>query len=580
MSANGFVIIPTAVFYAQEQGFITSEMADCLSLLYRWREHDSNIIHAVSAERLKRGLSLLRPEYGAGKVQFPTAQALRNWMRGLWEAGWFTRDYVPGVERTYNVYLQIMGGSTHTFVEYAIGHPKGWAQRWAPSEIEGWAKEAISLSNIKHWKLTSAFQGRAPDVPSFLIEGCTPTPILNDTKDQYPSAASAAGVPPVVPTAGEIVPPAFPLVDPVHTCGDVSSSPTFPLSNSNPSTGKATPAGRGKLLKTLYTVQAAELKNTVALPRNRHSRVDMTETAYGFEPVVEDFTKWCRENFERHPKYPLFDYLNIVGERLGAPSVPDPSASNAADSADDPRLTELSQYVWSQTKFAIDPRKTAKLIAKYGYEYVYGVFKEAVCKKENHKVDIDPQWVKTLFTEKGGLALITAYRDTVWGNALLLVLNSARDKSADMQVAVTVSENICRKLPPATLIQLSEAYTEQQETAEAAKKAADAQKSEKAKQKARDWEAFVSNKLPQRFDLPIDLWFQTNPPPKDYRVKIEDVKYRAHERRVYELVNAIQMHYVCSQCSSAVLHREDEKCICDQCGTETIPVIPAKDGKS
>lgn len=563
MSANGFVIIPTAVFYAQEQGFITSEMADCLSLLYRWREHDSNIIHAVSAERLKRGLSLLRPEYGAGKVQFPTAQAIRNWMRGLWEAGWFTRDYVPGVERTYNVYLQIMGGSTHTFVEYAIGHPKGWAQRWAPSEIEGWAKEAVSLSNIKHWKLTSAFQGRATDVPSFLIEGCTPTPIINDTKDQYHSAAVAAGVSPVVPTAGEIVPPASPLVDSVHTCGDVSSSPTLPLSNSNPSTGKATPAGRGKLLKTLYTVQAAELKNTVALPRNRHSRVDMTETAYGFEPVVEDFTKWCRENFERHPKYPLFDYLNIVGERLGAPSVPDVSPAKASDSKDDSQVLKIGTAIYKFTGWSpTNPEKVAELIAMYGFADVDGSVRfhlSGADGKPEHSAE-KVRKAKQLLSDGGALVLITEFRKRYRANTIALMMETEKI-TKEYATAWYDAEPEQTRRQWASALRISTQKLKAQQQAEAA------QKAEEAEQYKQTCAAELET-LSTDYDVNIDDWFLTHPKPQDYRFNWEETEQRIRDRRRYEIQYAF-----CSECSRQSMTIDAaEKYHCAVCNKETLPL--------
>ena len=94
MNPNGFTIVPNVVYDALERGVITSEMSDCLSLLYRWREHDSNVVREVSAERLKKWLSLLRPEYSAAEKKWPTAETIRRWMRARWRP-----DGSPGTTR-------------------------------------------------------------------------------------------------------------------------------------------------------------------------------------------------------------------------------------------------------------------------------------------------------------------------------------------------------------------------------------------------------------------------------------------------------------------------------------------------
>ena len=154
MNPNGFTIVPNVVYDALERGVITSEMSDCLSLLYRWREHDSNVVREVSAERLKKWLSLLRPEYSAAEKKWPTAETIRRWMRGMLEAGWFTRDYEAGVERPYNVYLRNLGGYHVNFVEHVQGRPEGCAQL----EKEELAQNDVNISEIKHWKQLALFK--------------------------------------------------------------------------------------------------------------------------------------------------------------------------------------------------------------------------------------------------------------------------------------------------------------------------------------------------------------------------------------------------------------------------------------
>jgi hypothetical protein len=428
--ATGFVIIPCAVADAQERGIITPEMADCLSLLYRWREHDSNIVREVSGERLKQWLSLLRSEYGAAEKKWPDAETVRRWMRGLWEAGWFTRDYHSGVERPYNVYLQIMGGCVCNFVEYPLGRPRGWAEGRAQNENEGRAHEAVTLSNIKHWKQTSAFQGRAKDSTSLANEEGTRKHVLKDAKDQHPFAALAAGVPPAA-AAGTIEPPP-PQLDAVQTCWDVSPPQTPTLSNQPQDTSKA--SGKGKLLKALAEIAATDLHRSRGVPAQNKPRFDLIERAHGFDAVVADFREWCKtEPAVKGFVFPVFEYMKIVDSRLGSSTVPDPSAPDAKTviPGNNPQVLKIMNRIYNLTGWPpTNSDKVAELIAAYGFDdvdhaahfHLSGATGLAQHSAENVRK------ARQFLSEGGALVFITEYRKAHRKNTIAAMVTAGATK--------------------------------------------------------------------------------------------------------------------------------------------------------
>lgn len=455
MNPNGFTIVPNVVYDALERGVITSEMSDCLSLLYRWREHDSNVVREVSAERLKKWLSLLRPEYSAAEKKWPTAETIRRWMRGMLEAGWFTRDYEAGVERPYNVYLRNLGGYHVNFVEHVQGRPEGCAQL----EKEELAQNDVNISEIKHWKQTGAFQGRAKESTSLSNEargGARPFGADKDAKDQRPFAADAAGLRPASAAGASDLPPD--LFSPSAPAGGTAQTPP------GPGQSRSTPTGKGRLLKAMYAVAARELKNSHAVPATLKTRFDLVEAAHGFAAVIDDFTNWCRENFDRRPGYPLVEYVKIVDDRLGAPPMPDAqlAAVKKINPVDDPRVGEIIRYVYEYSKIAPAVKKVASLIATYGYEYVYGVVDHEIWVNEG--APIDAKWVKTLFSDSGGLAIITEYRTDVFNMAEDLVEKSLGSEEA--------AKKFCRNITPNAVIALADKNWEFERKAKIAKEAA------------------------------------------------------------------------------------------------------------
>ena len=127
----------------------------------------------------------------------------------------------------------------------------------------------------------------------------------------------------------------------------------------------------------LREVAARELHNIHSVPKTLKPTFELMEIAHGFNAVVQDFEKWCRENLARHPKFPLLEYSKAVNDRLGVPSVPEAHPANAKPTkrTDDPRVQEIIQYVYDEKSIAPDAKKVASLIATYGFEYVWGTLR-------------------------------------------------------------------------------------------------------------------------------------------------------------------------------------------------------------
>jgi hypothetical protein len=149
MSANGFTIIPDLVFDALDRAIITREMFDCLALLYRWREHESNVVRAVSAERIANALELYYEKP-------PSPATVRRWMRGLLYAKWFRRNYKSGRKLPYDVFLNFLGGRQN-FGRVRDNERDGDCEE---TEFGDCDKSPVSLDDIIPWQRTPIFQGR------------------------------------------------------------------------------------------------------------------------------------------------------------------------------------------------------------------------------------------------------------------------------------------------------------------------------------------------------------------------------------------------------------------------------------
>jgi hypothetical protein len=142
--------------------------------------------------------------------------------------------------------------------------------------------------------------------------------------------------------------------------------------------------------------------------------------------------------------------------------------------ADDPRVCELIQHAYDETGVAPDIKKAAILIATYGIEYVQGAMSygldgihtidavpanasEAVYDKALAKDKAEKgKFIKTLFSESGGLAIIAAYRDMVLDAAVDWLIRSGGGNE-------DAAKNFCRKtLSASQVISIYELKSSQQ----------------------------------------------------------------------------------------------------------------------
>ena len=107
---------------------------------------------------------------------------------------------------------------------------------------------------------------------------------------------------------------------------------------------------------------------------------------------------------------------------------------------------EIIRYVYEYSKIAPAVKKVASLIATYGYEYLYGVVDHEIWVNEG--APIDAKWVKTLFSDSGGLAIITEYRTDVFNMAEDLVEKSLGSEEA--------AKKFCRNITPNAVIALAD----------------------------------------------------------------------------------------------------------------------------
>jgi hypothetical protein len=445
MTADSFTIIPDILFEALERGIITREMYDCLVLLYRWREHESNVVRAVSAERITHAMELHYEKP-------PSIATVRRWMRGLLYAKWFRRNYKSGRKLPYDVFLNFLGGS-RTFGRVRDGVRNGDCEKTEFGDCE---KVPISLEDITHWQQTPIFRGR-DEIDDGVRDGVRSGVHQMDAKDQQSRPVPIGTVLCTADAAGAIDPRPD-LFSPAAPAGGRSSAAGLLESK---------PAGKENLLTALRKVAARELQNMRAVPKSLKPNFGLMESAHGFSAVVEDFTKWCGENRDRHPKFPLLDYAKACQDRLGEPPVPDASSTDSKPPkpADNPQVAELIQDVYAEFNIIVpDAKKVAILIATYGVDYTRNALWDGVngidTEDDSHKAYVkckveQKKFIKTFFSESGGLAIVAAYRDQVLDSAAewLIALGGGEKDAA---------QKFCRNLRASQAIALHDLYWERE----------------------------------------------------------------------------------------------------------------------
>jgi hypothetical protein len=155
------------------------------------------------------------------------------------------------------------------------------------------------------------------------------------------------------------------------------------------------------LQKSLPRIAAKILHNThVGLSRMKE-KFELIEAAYGRDVVEEDFAKWCHENQELHPKYPLTEYVKVVDARLG------PEFAEKRPDIKDPQVAAIMAVAYELAGVLPSVRSVAALLASCPADEILGALREfagTLDEKDNKS------GVRTFFAEGGAAAVILARR--------------------------------------------------------------------------------------------------------------------------------------------------------------------------
>jgi hypothetical protein len=150
------------------------------------------------------------------------------------------------------------------------------------------------------------------------------------------------------------------------------------------------------LIKDLQRVAAKKLRNTRGVPQSMKGKVELIELAFGHAAVVDDFTKWCEENAERNPEYPVFDYLRIVDSRLGGEHKIDPK---------DPSIEDLCTMVYELTAVLPRVRAVRELLCLHDADEIKAALKEYLLNVDEKNYE---SAMRSFFDDQGAGAIIRA----------------------------------------------------------------------------------------------------------------------------------------------------------------------------
>lgn len=94
------------------------------------------------------------------------------------------------------------------------------------------------------------------------------------------------------------------------------------------------------LVRELQETAAKRLKTIRGVPKHMADRVELLVMAFGRAEILADFEKWCEENADRNPQWPVTDYLRIADSRLSARPSIDPH---------DERINQLQSITYELT---------------------------------------------------------------------------------------------------------------------------------------------------------------------------------------------------------------------------------------
>jgi hypothetical protein len=152
------------------------------------------------------------------------------------------------------------------------------------------------------------------------------------------------------------------------------------------------------LVKDLQKVAAKRLHNTRGIPRNMKDKVELIQIAFGHEEVMADFEKWCDENEDRHPQYPVTEYIRLIDARLGGTPKIDPH---------DAKIGELQTLTYDLTGILPHSRAIRDLLSIHDIEEITGALKEFVLSVDEKDMKSS---IRSFFDDAGATAVIYSRR--------------------------------------------------------------------------------------------------------------------------------------------------------------------------
>ena len=157
------------------------------------------------------------------------------------------------------------------------------------------------------------------------------------------------------------------------------------------------------LTKSLPRIAARVLHNTKCVPQNLKFKFELVAEAYGSAAVEQDFERWCEENRDRNPKYPITEYLKVVDSRLGTVA----DEQKAAD-LQDPRVAEVLAFTYEMTGILPPAKSVRELLAVYEPAEIKAALKEYSDNLSDKELK---SGMRSFFSEGGAVAVIYARRN-------------------------------------------------------------------------------------------------------------------------------------------------------------------------
>jgi hypothetical protein len=371
---------PNAVIDAFVNRSITLLKFEILLVMYRHAEHGAGIVKSWSAEVFLHEMH---------NHSMPTVRAVREATHELMIAGWFRWNYVKGSKKPYTVWFRVQGGQSGEGIqkspqtEVASDAENGGcrdAECREDSSVnseEQLASEINGHGNCRDIDFDDCRDQCREEVPINSQEQTT-----CETGDENECRDECRDIKPLKTNKG-------------YGGSAENASPDTPRIESN-----AAESAR-RLMNSLTTITARELRRTRSVPNNLTSKFQTIIEAFGAAAVEEDFTNWCRENLKNGSEYPILDYIKVIDSRLGNVWI-EPQAD-----LKDPRIAGVSAAIYDETGFPPTKKSVANLLMSFSEEEI----KAAVIEYNSKPGEkVSQSNMKSFLTEGGVVAVILAQR--------------------------------------------------------------------------------------------------------------------------------------------------------------------------